>query len=103
MDHYLTLSINRADLPAGKTYNISIWARSDDPGMNLSIASGEWAGSSIAKIWEYVGHPRATLAPLTPTWQKLSWQHVANTTHCLQLLAAGRGQLNIDDAFISAK
>lgn len=42
-------------LKPNHTYNISIWARSDQPGMNLSIASGRWAGSSIARIWEYIG------------------------------------------------
>ena len=31
--------------------NISIWARSDDAGMNLSIASGRWAASAASRIW----------------------------------------------------
>ena len=34
---------------AGKAYNVSIWARSDDAGMNLSIASGRWARLSMGK------------------------------------------------------
>ena len=34
---------------AGQAYNVSIWARSDDAGMNLSIASGRWAGSAWAR------------------------------------------------------
>ena len=88
-------------MPAGFRYNISIWARSDDMHMNLSIASGRWASSAAAQIWEYVGKPQVTLSPLTPTWKQLSWQHEANTSECLQLLVAGRGQINLDDAFIS--
>jgi hypothetical protein len=36
-------------------------------------------------------------------WQKLAWLHTANATQCLQLLAGGKGQLNIDDAFLSVQ
>eukprot|EP01045_Picozoa_sp_COSAG04_P010057 COSAG04_NODE_604_length_12166_cov_7.767465_8_plen_722_part_00 len=88
-------------LPAGFHYNISIWARSDDLGMNVSIASGRWAASVASRIFEYTGKPQVSLAPLTQSWTQLSWQHSANTTECLQLLVAGRGQINLDDAFIS--
>ena len=88
-------------LPAGFRYNISIWARSDDVGMNVSIASGRWVASVASRIWEYTGQPQVSLAPLTQSWTQLSWQHSANTTECLQLLVAGRGQINLDDAFIS--
>jgi hypothetical protein len=68
--------------------------------MNLSIASGRWVSSAASKIWEYVGAPKATLAPVTPVWTQLSWQVVHKVQECLQLLASGRGALNLDDAFI---
>ena len=41
---------------------------------NGSIASGRWFSSAASKIWEYVGTPKATLAPVTPVWTQLSWQ-----------------------------
>jgi len=88
-------------LQSGFAYNISIWARSDDHGMNVSIASGRWVPSMLSKFWEYAGAPRATLSPLTPVWTKLSYQHVVNTSaQCLQLLFAGQGQINVDNAFL---
>jgi hypothetical protein len=53
-------------------------------------------------IWEYIGLPRATLAPLTPAWQQLTWQRPATAaTECLQLLAAGKGQLYFDSASVA--
>ena len=58
--------------------------------------------SVLSKFWEYNGKPHATLSPLTPAWTKLSCQHVvANTSgQCLQLLFAGQGQINVDNAFL---
>ena len=88
-------------MPAVFRYNISIWARSEDAHMNLSIASGRWVASAASKIWEYIGKPQASLSPLTRTWKQLTWQYESNTTECLQLLVAGRGQINLDDAFVS--
>jgi hypothetical protein len=87
-------------LQSGFAYNISIWARSDDPGMNVSIASGRWVPSFVSKFWEYIGQPHATLSPLTAVWTKLEWQHVSNMSECLQLLFAGQGQINIDNTFL---
>jgi hypothetical protein len=33
-------------------------------------------------------------------WTKLSWQVEQQAQECLQILAYGRGQMNLDDAFI---
>lgn len=46
------------------------------------------------------GTPKATLAPLTSVWTQLSWQVEQQAQECLQILAYGRGQINLDDASI---
>lgn len=113
-------------IKAGKKYNVSIWARADPAGndlMNLSIATGHWTGSAIAKGWEYYtcagdlrnasAYPDGACAPgtgglitatLTTNWRQLTAVRAKPTTdkrpESFQLLASGQGSIYIDRAYV---
>lgn len=108
-------------LQPNRTYNISVWARSDYT-MKLSLASGLWVGSVLSKLWEYYtcGGPNRTMVntsgtctlgmgalatiELTAQWRQLTAiRHKSAddvSPECLQLLASGRGSMHIDYGFV---
>ena len=113
---------------AGKKYNVSIWARASPAGddlMNLTIATGHWTGSGLAKGWEYYTcggdlrnsstYPDGACGPgtlglvtasLSTEWQQLTAVRSKPASdkrpESFQLLASGRGSIYVDRAYVGA-
>ena len=107
-------------------YNISIWARASaagDTAINLSITTGHWTGSALAKGGEYYscagddrnvsvypdgacepGNGALVTATLTDRWTQLTAVRAKPTgdkrPESFQLLVSGCGSINVDRAFV---
>jgi hypothetical protein len=92
-------------LKQNSSYNVSLWVRSEDLGMNVSIASGRWvAARNGAHVWEYMGGVQASLVGgVSQDWQQLVWvARKVQRRACVQLVVSGKGRVHVDDVFVGA-
>ena len=91
-------------LAPSTNYTIRVWARSQPPGLQLSIVNGSWVGRAFNKYTQSGAAFASAL--LTAEWQLLeaSVPAVAGASAggSLQLRLHGKGMLWLDDTFVAA-